>query len=182
MFRPSACDRFRPTLLDFVDRRERGPATDAALDHLGWCEGCRRELTETALAIAALRRVGSELRAVPVPAMPSDGLARLVAGHRDPWRWRMQLGSLVASAAIAAVVVAPHVGLGPSGPSARQLTAPRTAVSIVWHAEEARIEASPDWPSYAAAVALPSRYPDSVLTPWKEVFLTDATPRGFTPS
>ena len=63
-----ACRRHRPVLVDFVDRRERGPRTPAALEHLARCERCEEEMADYALTIVALRRAGREIAAFPVPA------------------------------------------------------------------------------------------------------------------
>lgn len=179
--RATACDRHRPALLDFVDRGERGPGTPAALDHLATCDLCERELTEIALAIIALRRVRNEARAVPVPVPSSERVAHLVAGRADPWRWRLQLGGLLASAAIAAIIVAPRVGVGPSTDAAVSLMPARPAAAIIWRAAEDRIAAAPDSPPVAQAGTLPLRYPEGQSRPWKEVLPTDATPREFEP-
>jgi hypothetical protein len=181
MWRASPCTRHRPALLDLVDRGERGAGTDAALDHLAVCPTCERELTETAKAIWALRRVGSEVRAMPVPSVPSDAIARLATPDRTAWDWRFQLGGLIASAAIVAVLVAPRVGVLPFAPSAHSLM-PDRPLAASWRLAEARIAASPDSPPVSAIGTLPPRYPEGLTRPWKEVFPTDATPREFEPS
>ncbi len=75
-----ACRRHRPVLVDFVDRRERGPRTPAALDHLARCERCEQEMAEYALTIVALRRAGREIAAFPVPrGHPAPGAVAGVA-------------------------------------------------------------------------------------------------------
>jgi hypothetical protein len=184
--RAAPCDRHRGTLLDLVDRGERGPATDAAVDHLGRCRRCEQELTQAALTIHALRRVRREALAVPVPAVAADRVARLTVRRRDPWTWRLQLGSLAASVAIVAVVVAPRVGVGPlASPAAPALMPDRPAVTASWLSAEARLAASPDSPPVSApgaAGTLPARYPEGLFRPWKEVFPSDATPRELEPS
>lgn len=179
--RATACDRHRPALLDLVDRGERGPGAPAALDHLATCDLCERELTEIALAIVALRRVRDEAHAASVPVVSGERVARLVARRADPWRWRLELGSLLASAAIAAIVVAPRVGVGPSAAGAVSLMPDRPAAAITWRAAENRIAAAPDSPPVAQAGTLPLRYPEGQSRPWKEVLPTDATPREFEP-
>jgi hypothetical protein len=178
----AACGRFRPLLVDHVDHGERGPGLDLAFDHLSACDDCRRELTELALTIAALRRMGGEIRAVPVPVVPAERLASAVRRRRDPWPWRLQLGGLIASVAIVAIMVAPRVGIMPRAgidPShpVPEAAGQATAASIALHTTEARIAAAPDTPSYAAPRSLPPRYPDGLSRPWKEVLPTDATQR-----
>jgi predicted anti-sigma-YlaC factor YlaD len=187
MMRPvSPCDRHRPALLDLVDRGERGAATDPALDHLAVCGACEQELTQVALAVHALRRVGREVRAVPVPVVPAERVAGLAVRRREAWSWRLQLGSIAASAAIVAVVVAPRVGVGPSPAYTDSLMPDRPAAIVTpWRAAEARIAASPDSPSVSAPSAtgtLPPRYPEGLTRPWKEVLPSDAAPREFIPS
>ncbi|OGO59048.1 MAG: hypothetical protein A2V85_01435 [Chloroflexi bacterium RBG_16_72_14] len=183
MLRASPCDRHRPALLDLVDRGERGAATDPALDHLAVCRACEQELTQVALAVHALRRVGREIRAVPVPVVAAERVVRLATRRRDAWSWRLQLGSLAAGAAIVAVMVAPRVGVGPSPAYTDSLMPDRpAAIATLWRAAEARIAASPDSSSVSATGTLPPRHPEGLLRPWKEVFPTDATPRGLVPS
>ncbi len=103
-----SCAHHRAALLDFVDRREQGPATDAALAHLDRCRACESELTEIALAIAALRRLHAEVRTAEPPR---DAWARLRAhvGRRPvaPWRWRLGIGGLMTSALLVGVLVGP---------------------------------------------------------------------------
>jgi hypothetical protein len=171
------CRRNRPVLVDLVDRGERGPATEDALDHLRGCEACEREVTEIALTVAALRRAGATWRAVAVPAMARPA----VPPGRRPWAWRAQLGGIITSAGIAALLVAPQVGLLPDAaqPGSEPVTSRPPAPS--WYAAEHRIAASPDVASMPAAGTLPPRYPDGRMRPWKEVNLADATARGLDP-
>lgn len=106
--RPGDCGRFRESLVAFVDRRETRPDTDAALDHLERCRTCVRELEDTALAIAALRRFERESRMIePAP----DAWARLRARVDRPreavWRWRASLAGLALSGALVAMIMGP---------------------------------------------------------------------------
>ncbi len=166
--------------MDFVDHRERGPATPAALDHLAVCPRCERDLTEVALTIAALRRVGHELGGVPVPeARPALILARSGPPQRR-WAWRLELGGLVTGAAIAALLVVPHAGPAPIQPDAAP-AAPPTATTVIWRDAEARLAVRPDLPPRSAVTTLPPRYPEGLTRPWKEVPTTDATPRALEP-
>ena len=174
--RGAACRRHLPALVDLVDRGERGPDTDAALDHMTGCVRCRDEVTELALTVAALRRVSTAYRALPVPVLARPA----VPVRRRPWAWRAQLGGLITSAGIAALLVAPHVGLGPAGTSFD--AAPGRPPAPAWQAAEQRIAASPDIASMVAVSdSVIPRYPDGRLRPWKEVPSTDAAARGLDP-
>jgi hypothetical protein len=180
--RRASCRHHRAALVDLVDRGERGPATAPALDHLAGCPTCERELTEIALTIVALRRTGHEVRRAPVPEVRADRVRRLAVAGRDPWRWRLQLGSLLTGTAIAALAVAPSVGVLPSDSSTPPLIPERSAAASAWQIAETQIAAAPDRPSFAEVVSLPPRYPEGLRRPWKEVFPTDATPHGLKPS
>jgi hypothetical protein len=180
--RSTACERYRGILVDLVDHGERGPGTAEALDHLGVCRTCDRELTEIALTITALRRTGGEARAVPLPVIAEEAVRQLAVPRRAAWSWRLQLGSLLAGAAIAAVAVAPWVGVGPRTSGAVSLVQEHPVVMATWLAAEARLAARPDRSPVLNIGTLPSRYPDGQYRPWKEVPQTDATLRGFEPS
>jgi anti-sigma factor RsiW len=167
--------------VDLVDRGERGPATAAALDHLAICDRCEREITELALTIAALRRAGAAYRALAVPAAPRAAVvARAPASRPRPWSWRMQLGGLMTSAAIAGLLVAPRVGLVPR-PDAGPI--PQHPAGIVsWQAVEHRLAVTPDVAPVAVVRSLPPRYPEGMIRPWKEVPASDAAARELEPS
>ncbi len=181
------CRRHRPVLVDLVDHGERGPATPAALDHLATCRPCERELTELALTIAALRRAGAAYRRLPIGAASPPAAASVIAnvtrrpappqraGHRS-----LHLGGLVASAGIAALLVAPHVGLVP-GRASHEMGPARPAAMSTWQQVEHRLASSPDIPP-VAVVILPPRYPEGRTRPWKEVPSGDATARELEPS
>jgi hypothetical protein len=176
----SACRPHRDSLEALVAHGERGPATPAALDHLSACGACERDLTELALTVAALRRAGRELLAAPVPSPTRSSVAALAAPRKTGWSLRLQLGSLITGAAIAALVVVPRTTTALRSTSdADELSRP--AVTAVWRLAESRIAAEPDKPSFSAVSTLPPRYPEGLLRPWKEVSPTDATPRVFRP-
>ena len=104
----AACARHRDALLDFVDRRETGPGTDAALDHLDRCRGCEWDLEATALAVAALRRLHREARVVEPPADAWERLrARVERPRAAVWRWRTTLAGLAVGAGLVATIIAP---------------------------------------------------------------------------
>jgi len=106
--RQSSCARYRAGLLDFIDRRERGPGTDVALAHLDRCRSCETELSEIALAITALRRIRAEVQRAEPSRDAWDRVRRAaVCRPAAPWRWRMSLGTTMVAAALAAVVVLP---------------------------------------------------------------------------
>jgi hypothetical protein len=106
--RDRACARHREALLAFVDRRELGPTTDEALAHLERCRTCVRELEETALAVTALRRIGTEVAPVEPPP---DAWARVRARVDRPrealWRWRASVAGLALGGALVAMLLAP---------------------------------------------------------------------------
>ncbi len=107
---PRRCRSHRAVLLDFVDRAERTPRLDAALDHLAGCASCRRELEGAALTIAALRRLS---RAVAAAEPPNDAWPRLRdrirRRRRTAWSAPLQVGALVVSAWIVALGTGPMV-------------------------------------------------------------------------
>lgn len=104
----AACAAHRDALLDFIDRREVGPDTDAALDHLGRCRACERELETTAMAVAALRRLHRETQEVEPPP---DAWVRLLERVDRPreavWRWWTTLAGLAVGAGLVATILAP---------------------------------------------------------------------------
>jgi predicted anti-sigma-YlaC factor YlaD len=114
--RPGGCRIHREALLDFVDRRELGPGTPAALEHLDRCDACRNELATVVLAIHAVRRLLAEARAVEPPG---DAWERLSARVQRPatsaWRARSAVAGVVVSAGLVAALVGPAVVWGPRG-------------------------------------------------------------------
>jgi anti-sigma factor RsiW len=175
---PFACRPYRATLEALVEHGERGLLTPAALDHLGVCAACERDLTSLALTVAALRRAGREVQRAPVPAPSRARLAALAAPRGTPWPWRLQLGGLLTGAAIAALVVLPGTGR-PTSWTGDAVEPARTVVAT-WRMAEVRLATGPDTPSFSAPGAVPPRYPEGRLRPWKEVPASDAGRRGFT--
>ena len=103
-----ACDRHREAMFAFVERRETGPGTDAAFDHLAGCSACRRAVEETALAIHALRRMEAPVDdAEPGPDAWERLRARIEHPREAIWRWRASIAGLALSASLVATLVAP---------------------------------------------------------------------------
>lgn len=108
--RPGGCGIHRAALLDFVDRRELGPGTPAALEHLDRCDHCRTELAATVLAIHAVRRLLAEAMALEPPG---DAWERLRARVQRPvasaWQARSALAGVVVGVGLVAALVGPSV-------------------------------------------------------------------------
>jgi hypothetical protein len=102
------CERYRASLTDFVIRRELYPETDAALDHLDRCGSCRHELSLIALSIVGLRRLQRELEGLEPAEDAWPRLRARISRRRDPWRWRLTLGGLATSMALAVLSVLPN--------------------------------------------------------------------------
>lgn len=173
------CGPHRAVLEALVERGDRSADTPAALDHLATCGGCERELTELALTVAALRRASRDVLAAPVPVVPAARIDALARRPDRRWSWRLELGGLLAGAAIAALVVIP--GSPSVFPGWGDAAASRSVTST-WLAAETRIAATPDTRPFAAPAAVPPRYPDGLIRPRKEVLPTDATPRELEPT
>ena len=108
MGRPTGCPTHRAALEAFAELGERGPATAAAFDHLERCRRCEAEITETILAVHAIRRLLAEARTVEPPA---DAWARLRQRVRRPvadaWRARSSLAAIALSAGLVTAFVGP---------------------------------------------------------------------------
>ncbi len=181
------CRVHRPALLALAEHRERGPGTPAALEHLAICRSCEEEAVGIALTVAALRRAGATYRRLPVPATAAVLRVPPGAGH-GRWAWRLQLGSLAAGAALAAIVVMPRAGppTAPAGQASPHVITPVQAPGVQqWQAAERRLASSPEsGPQIVISAGpgtLPPRYPDTMLRPWKEVAAPDATARVLEP-
>ena len=124
------CARFRPLLVDFVDRAEVGSATGAALAHLDRCTRCTEAIESTLLTITALRRMGDDAEAASAE-LKGDAWPRLRV-RIEGWRRRpvvmSPLTGIAMSFALVAVFVLPvRLGgtlLGPVSPSGASPTAP----------------------------------------------------------
>jgi hypothetical protein len=110
----AGCASHRAALVDFVDRRERGPATEAALDHLDRCRACEWELEATAMAVMALRRLHDEAVDLEPPPDAWERLRVRVTRPRETvWRWRASLGGLAVGAGLVATIIAPTSSWSP---------------------------------------------------------------------
>jgi hypothetical protein len=104
----SRCESHRGALLDFVDRREVRPATASALDHLGRCTDCARELEVTALAIVGLRRLYDEVAGLEPPIDAWERLRSRVTRPAVPvYSIRSPVMGMLAALAIVAAVSVP---------------------------------------------------------------------------
>ncbi len=122
-----ACSRHRAALEAFVERREAGPSTEAALAHLATCQHCDAELAAFALTATALRRLAADAAAVS-RSRPSiaGGVAsigwpelreRIERGREPRWRWRSQLGGAIAAIGLVAALIGPASVLTVAQPS-----------------------------------------------------------------
>ena len=143
--RRTDCSRYRFDLEAFVDRHEVGPTTAAALAHLETCPSCEEEIEQLALAVFALRRLGSEARlagdaaagatdeidvriaataGTPGSRTEEDGdptgwtalRTRIVRAREPVWRWRAQLAGVLVGAGLVAALIGPtSIGRGTTG-------------------------------------------------------------------
>jgi hypothetical protein len=99
-----ACERHGRALLEFVDGRAAGPATDAALRHLATCRSCERDVADTAQLVYGLRRLGARAARV----QPREGgWGRVMSRIEGAPRWPRHLPPV----RIAGVVMAPLLAL-----------------------------------------------------------------------
>ena len=187
------CARYRPLLVDFVDRGEVRPATAGALTHLDRCPRCTEAIESTVLTITALRRIGDDAAAVAAEPEP-DAWPRLrvrIEGWKRPPRVMSPLAGAAMSFAIVAVLVLP-IRLGGSllGPVAAPEPTRSTAGGFLERQIEAAYIASVRMSSLDAggeslestvepAVSYPRIYPDNYRPPRKEV--TSQEPPGRPP-
>jgi hypothetical protein len=108
MGRSTGCSTHRAALAAFAERSERGPETAAAFDHLERCRRCEADLTETLLAVHAVRRL---LAAARTADPPPDAWARLRLRVQRPvagaWRARSSLAGVVLGAGLVAALIGP---------------------------------------------------------------------------
>jgi anti-sigma factor RsiW len=101
------CHRHRDALLDFVDRRERGPGTEAALAHLETCAACTWDIEATAMAVMALRRIHAPDPVEPAPDAWQRLRTRIERPRAAVWRWRASLAGLAVGAGLVGTMLAP---------------------------------------------------------------------------
>jgi hypothetical protein len=118
--RTDPCERHRPALADWIEHRADGPMTPSAFDHLARCRRCERELTEIALTVIALRRLGERASLAEVPtdgwhdlrARVESSRSRPRPGRRS--RWAL-VGSMLGPAMVAVLVLRVAVSAAPVG-------------------------------------------------------------------
>lgn len=153
-----ACARYRPLLVDFVDRGEVSPATGAALAHLDRCARCTEAIESTMLTITALRRIGDDAEAA---AAEPEGDAwprlrvRIESWHRRPVVMSPLTGIAMSFALVAVLVLPVRLGGTLVGPVAT----PRPASTATGTSIDRRIEAA-----YIAAVRQGSVSPAESIT------------------
>jgi predicted anti-sigma-YlaC factor YlaD len=151
------CRRHREALIAFLARAEPGERPQAALDHLDRCERCEAEMGQTALAIAALRRLFEDARVAEPPAVVWPRLREQVE-RPTRQRFRTMLAAPLAGAALVALLVAP-IAVDPHLNSTvlREQPIPVLTGAARQRALEAQISASrPAWaPPPQIAIAAP---------------------------
>jgi len=179
-----SCTRYRPVLVDFVDRGEVHPDTGLALAHLDRCSRCTEAIEGTMLTITALRRLGDEVGTVePEPDAWPRLRVRITSWRRRPV-YMSPLAGMAMSFAIVAVLIVPfrlgNGGLAGSAASPTVQTAPATSLA------DRRIEAAylalsrtPPTSASLAVGSVPQNLPHEILVVRKEVH--SAKPSGRPP-
>ena len=170
-----ACARYRPALLDFVDRAEIGSGTEPALAHLDRCDRCTADLVAIGQTITALRRIGDEAGRVE-PA--EDAWPRLQA-RISRWRpMRSRIMSPIAGMAMSVALVAVLVVPLRFGTESASTGASPSLDAVVRTSAGGRIEANhmsaaghevvPDQEPATGSTG-PRKYPDGIRPAWKDV-------------
>ena len=178
------CARFRPLLVDFVDRGEVSPATGVALAHLDRCARCTEAIESTMLTITALRRIGDDAEAAAAEA-GIDAWPRLRVRIQS-WRRRpvvmSPLTGIAMSFALVAVLVLP-VRLGgtllgpvdaasPADPAAatRRITDRRIEAAYIASVRQGSfVPVAQGAPIEESVSSYPRTYPDNYRPTRKEV-------------
>ncbi|MBA2721218.1 MAG: zf-HC2 domain-containing protein [Chloroflexi bacterium] len=140
------CARFRPVLVDFVDRGDVAPETGAALAHLDRCPRCTKAIESTMLTITALRRIGDEAAALaeePAAEAWPRLRVRIESLRRRPVVMSPLTGIAMSFALVAVLVLPVRFGGSLVGPIATPRPDSAAATSFI----DRRIEAA-----YIAAV------------------------------
>ena len=136
------CSRYRPVLIDFIDRHEVGRDTRAALAHLDRCTRCTEVVESTMLTITALRRMGDETATMePAPDAWPRLRVRIQGWRRRPVTMS-PLAGIAMSFAIVAVLVLPIRSGSSFGPFATPIIETGAAASPADRAIEAAYIAS----------------------------------------
>ena len=182
-----SCTRYRPVLIDFVDRGEVRPETGAALAHLDRCTRCTEVVESTMLTITALRRMGDEAAGAEPGADAWPRLRIRIQGWRRRPVTMSPLAGLAMSFAIVAVLVLP-VRMGGSliGPIATPVSEGGSGATVVDRAIEDAYLASLRQRSLPGDNAGPAiewlgtdsrPLPDNIRQPRKEVSPAEPTGR-----
>ncbi len=126
------CTKFRPVLIDFVDRGEVRAETGDALAHLDRCSRCTEIVESTMLTITALRRMGDEAAAAQPEADAWPRLRVRIQGWRRRPVTMSPLAGIAMSFAIVAVLVLPVGGSGSLiGPIATPISEAGAGVTVL---------------------------------------------------
>ena len=157
------CRRYRAVLIDYVDHGERGPRSEAALEHMARCASCRSELERAALTIRALRQLSGDVAGAEPSADAWSRLrARLQRARRlSGWSPPMQVGSLVASTWVVALLAGSGLVISPAGGVARTRLVETPAATQ----QERVVRGAGDRLPPAEAATGPQRGAESATTP-----------------
>jgi hypothetical protein len=176
------CTRYRPVLIDFIDRGEVRDQTGAALAHLDRCSLCTEVVETTMLTITALRRMGDAAAAAePAEDSWSRLRTRIQARRRRP-ATMSPLAGIAMSFAIVAVLVLPAQQGGATllGAAGSPVTGLMPAVSSFDRQVEADYLSNSrllkSGGSVATVGSVPFNYPREIREIRKEVHLE--TPSG----
>jgi anti-sigma factor RsiW len=181
------CEAHRTALIDFADGRRAGARSAAALRHLDRCRDCEAQVTEFALAIAALRQLRLDIESAEPAA---DGWVRLKARIQargiDPWRWRLTLGGLATSSMLVLVLIAPgSIGrpsiaeIAPAAPGPQTRAAARVEARYIATTRAGAHETAAE--DVSSDGSLPIYFPDQPRPGRKEVAAASSPGRPPTP-
>jgi hypothetical protein len=196
------CRQHREALADLAERNVSTVAGAAAIRHVSRCENCAETLGQLMLTVIALRRMAGEAaEAVPArdrlagalvwPAMPvaatdttwtrlRERIERSRRAAREQvWRWRMNLGGVVASALVVSALVGPgafRVGTDPTALSGQQLEILSWQIEATYDADAHAVPDGVTFDEGPDAVFSGFRqYPDDMRPARKEVLLARPT-------
>jgi hypothetical protein len=181
------CSRFRPILIDFVDRGEVRPETGAALAHLDRCTRCTEIIDSTMLTITALRRMGDDAADAEPGADAWPRLRVRIQGWRRRPISMSPLAGIAMSFAIVAVLVLPVRGSGsllgpvatPADEAALGATIADRQIEDAYLASlrQRPLPGDPADPAVGWLAGDERPSPDNVHQPWKEVSPAEPTGR-----